>query len=53
MTGVLRSAGFDAYSVAGGTSEWARTGRPGFVSAASAGGLSGYRPLARRARCFR
>ncbi len=27
MTGVLRSAGFDAYSVAGGTSEWAHSGR--------------------------
>jgi len=28
MTGYLRSAGFDAYSVAGGTSGWARSGRP-------------------------
>lgn len=28
MTGFLRAAGFDAYSVAGGTSEWARSGRP-------------------------
>jgi rhodanese-related sulfurtransferase len=28
VTGVLRDAGFDAYSVAGGTSEWARSGRP-------------------------
>ncbi len=28
MTGFLRNAGFDAYSVAGGTSEWARSGRP-------------------------
>lgn len=28
MTGFLRSAGFDAYSVAGGTSGWARSGRP-------------------------
>jgi rhodanese-related sulfurtransferase len=28
MTGLLRSAGFDAYSVAGGTSGWARSGRP-------------------------
>jgi rhodanese-related sulfurtransferase len=27
MTGFLRSAGFDAYSVAGGTSGWARSGR--------------------------
>ena len=28
MTHFLRSAGFDAYSVAGGTSGWARSGRP-------------------------
>jgi rhodanese-related sulfurtransferase len=28
MTGFLRRAGFDAYSVAGGTSRWARSGRP-------------------------
>ena len=28
MTGFLRDAGFDAYSVAGGTSGWARSGRP-------------------------
>ena len=28
MTGFLRSAGFDAYSVAGGTIGWARSGRP-------------------------
>ena len=28
MTVFLRSAGFDAYSVAGGTSGWARSGRP-------------------------
>lgn len=28
MTGFLRSAGFDAYSVVGGTSGWARSGRP-------------------------
>ena len=28
VTGFLRAAGFDAYSVAGGTSEWARSGRP-------------------------
>jgi rhodanese-related sulfurtransferase len=28
MTRFLRSAGFDAYSVAGGTSGWARSGRP-------------------------
>ena len=28
MTGYLRSAGFDAYSVAGWTSGWARSGRP-------------------------
>ena len=28
MTGFLRSAGFDAYSVAGETSGWARSGRP-------------------------
>jgi rhodanese-related sulfurtransferase len=28
MTGFLRSAGFDAYSVAGGTRGWARSGRP-------------------------
>ena len=28
MTGFLRSAGFDAYSVACGTSGWARSGRP-------------------------
>lgn len=27
-TDYLRSAGFDAYSVAGGTSEWTRSGRP-------------------------
>jgi rhodanese-related sulfurtransferase len=28
MTGFLRSAGFAAYSVAGGTIGWARSGRP-------------------------
>ena len=28
MTDFLRDAGFDAYSVAGGTSGWARSGRP-------------------------
>ena len=28
MAGVLCAVGFDAYSVAGGTSEWARSGRP-------------------------
>jgi rhodanese-related sulfurtransferase len=28
MTDFLRSAGFDAYSAAGGTSGWARSGRP-------------------------
>ena len=28
MTGFLRGAGFDACSVAGGTSGWARSGRP-------------------------
>jgi rhodanese-related sulfurtransferase len=28
MTDFLRGAGFDAYSVAGGTSGWARSGRP-------------------------
>ena len=28
MTGFLRAAGFDAYPVAGGTGEWARSGRP-------------------------
>ena len=28
MTGFLRNAGFDAYSVADGTSGWARSGRP-------------------------
>ena len=28
MTGFLRDAGFDAYSVAGGTSGWASSGRP-------------------------
>lgn len=28
MTSLLRSAGYDAYSVAGGTSGWARSGRP-------------------------
>lgn len=28
MTGFLRNSGFDAYSVAGGTSRWARSGRP-------------------------
>ena len=28
MTGFLRNAGFDAYSAAGGTSGWARSGRP-------------------------
>jgi rhodanese-related sulfurtransferase len=27
MTAFLRKAGFDAYSVAGGTSRWARSGR--------------------------
>ena len=28
MTDELMNAGFDAWSVAGGTSEWARTGQP-------------------------
>jgi rhodanese-related sulfurtransferase len=28
MTGFLRRAGFNANSVAGGTSQWARSGRP-------------------------
>jgi rhodanese-related sulfurtransferase len=28
VTGFLRGAGFDAYSVAGGTRGWARSGRP-------------------------
>jgi rhodanese-related sulfurtransferase len=28
MTDLLRAAGYDAYSVAGGTSAWARSGRP-------------------------
>ncbi len=28
MTDFLRNAGFDAYSVAGGTSGWSRSGRP-------------------------
>ena len=28
MTDFLRSAGFDAYSVAGGTGAWARSGQP-------------------------
>ena len=28
MTGFLRNVGFDAYSVAGGTSGWASSGRP-------------------------
>jgi rhodanese-related sulfurtransferase len=28
MTDVLRAAGFHAWSVAGGTSAWARSGRP-------------------------
>ena len=28
MTDLLRVAGFNAYSVAGGTSAWARSGRP-------------------------
>ncbi len=28
MTDLLRSAGFDASSVAGGTTAWARSGRP-------------------------
>ena len=28
MTGFLRNAGFEAYSVAGGTGGWARSGRP-------------------------
>ena len=28
MTDFLRAAGFDAYSVAGGTSGWSRSGRP-------------------------
>ena len=28
MTDVLRNADFDAYSVAGGTNGWARSGRP-------------------------
>lgn len=28
MTGLLRRAGFDAYSVAGGTSGWTGSGRP-------------------------
>jgi rhodanese-related sulfurtransferase len=28
MTDLLRATGYDAYSVAGGTSAWARSGRP-------------------------
>lgn len=28
MTDLLRGAGFDAYSVAGGTAAWCRSGRP-------------------------
>jgi rhodanese-related sulfurtransferase len=28
MTALLRPAGFDAWSVAGGTTAWARSGRP-------------------------
>ena len=28
MTDLLRAAGYDAYSVAGGTSAWVRSGRP-------------------------
>jgi rhodanese-related sulfurtransferase len=28
MTDLLRTAGFDAYSVTGGTSAWVRSGRP-------------------------
>lgn len=28
VTGFLRNVGFDAYSVAGGTRGWARSGRP-------------------------
>ena len=28
MTDLLRDAGFDAFSVAGGTGAWARSGRP-------------------------
>ena len=28
MTDLLRAAGYDAYSVSGGTSSWARSGRP-------------------------
>jgi rhodanese-related sulfurtransferase len=28
MTDLLRAAGFDAWSVAGGTGAWARSGRP-------------------------
>ena len=28
VTDLLRAAGYDAYSVAGGTSAWARSGRP-------------------------
>lgn len=28
MTALLRASGFDAYSVAGGTNAWARSGRP-------------------------
>ncbi len=28
MTDLLRAAGYDAYSVAGGTSAWTRSGRP-------------------------
>ena len=28
MTDLLRSFGFDAWSVAGGTTAWARSGRP-------------------------
>ena len=28
MTDLLRAAGFDAWSVTGGTTAWARSGRP-------------------------
>jgi rhodanese-related sulfurtransferase len=34
MTTVLTRAGFDAYSVAGGTSAWSRAGRPVVTGAA-------------------
>ena len=35
MTDLLRASGYDAYSVAGGTSAWARSGRPVETGASS------------------